>query len=81
MLGQGNLCLLNKAICFLGRNREYAFGHKYFSAEKSRDPASAPSCLRLSIPVRKQGHLLARGHKKRYAYFVSSAGIEPAITP
>src|SRR3989344_7092383 len=34
-------------------------GHKYFSAEKSRDPASASSCLRLaqSIPclVRPEG--------------------------
>lgn len=29
--------------------REYAFGHKYFSTEKSCDPASCPSALRLSI--------------------------------
>lgn len=45
------------------KNREYTFGHKYFSAEKSRDPASPIFLVKNMAPAsdssRKQRNLLS----------------------
>ena len=54
-------------------------GHEYFSVEKFRDPASAPSRLRLSTPVTLCLHIFAQS-KYLVKFMVPSTGVEPVTS-